>query len=379
MSSVPPADPGPAAGPSDAPAQRPPGGEEGRGWLGALGERAQRGAFRLERRVTALLSALARRRGWTPAVHSYAGYAAAGRVRVLARVLLVAPGVVPNEVTGVAGWRRLLTLEQPGVPIDVTLRSQDSDDPSRHRLVSGTGGLVDATVTHDVRPGRAQALLRVGDRPPVAEVVHAALDGGLGVVCDIDDTAWVTGLRHPLRAAWRTFARGSTGREAVPGMADLLRAAVAGQEHPAVVYLSNGPWNLAGPVARFLERHGFPPGPLLMTEWGFRPDAWFRSGREHKAGALRRLLEELPRTRWLLVGDDGEHDPVLYGDLAREHPDRVAAVAVRQVVPDRDAAAVARRVAGVPVVTGPDGRALLTALDAVLGPRPWAVGDADPA
>jgi phosphatidate phosphatase APP1 len=338
-----------------------------------LGRRAQRAAFHGERQLTALLSRVARRFGWTPAVHTYAGYAAAGKVRVLARVLLAAPGVQPNTVVGVAGWRRLLTLEQPGVPVDVTV--EHSADRSHHRLTSGLGGFVDDTVDHEVQPGRARAWLRVGDREPVAETVHAAADGGLGVVCDVDDTAWVTGLRHPFKAAWRTFARGSTGREAVPGMAELLQAAVAGQDHPAVVYLSNGPWNMAGPVSRFLARSGFPPGPLLMTDWGLRPDAWFRSGQAHKAGSLRRLLSEMPRTRWLLVGDDGEHDPHLYRALAEEHPGRVAAVAIRQVVPTQHPeGGTTDEVAGVPVVTGPDGSSLLQRLDTVLGARPWLTG-----
>ena len=35
--------------------------------------------------------------------------------------------------------------------------------------------------------------------------------------------------------------------------------------------------------------------------------------------------------RWLLIGDDGQHDPQIYGDFAREQPGRVAAVAIRQL------------------------------------------------
>jgi phosphatidate phosphatase APP1 len=35
--------------------------------------------------------------------------------------------------------------------------------------------------------------------------------------------------------------------------------------------------------------------------------------------------------RWLLVGDDGQHDPQLYGDFAAAHPENVAAVAIRQL------------------------------------------------
>lgn len=42
-------------------------------------------------------------------------------------------------------------------------------------------------------------------------------------------------------------------------------------------------------------------------------------------------MEDPPHLTWVLVGDDGEHDPDLYGDLARAYPDRVATIARRHV------------------------------------------------
>ena len=59
-----------------------------------------------------------------------------------------------------------------------------------------------------------------------------------------------------------------------------------------------------------------------MTDWGPNDDRWFRSGRQHKHDSLRRLLADLPELTWVLVGDDGQHDPALYDDLAEEFPDR---------------------------------------------------------
>ena len=35
--------------------------------------------------------------------------------------------------------------------------------------------------------------------------------------------------------------------------------------------------------------------------------------------------------RWLLIGDDGQHDEELYARFAAEHPDKVAAVAIRRL------------------------------------------------
>lgn len=54
---------------------------------------------------------------------------------------------------------------------------------------------------------------------------------------------------------------------------------------------------------------------------------------EHKRTQLRNLLISFPHMRWILIGDDGQHDPYVYEDLAREHPDRVAAIAIRELSP----------------------------------------------
>src|SRR5262249_8732507 len=74
-----------------------------------------------------------------------------------------------------------------------------------------------------------------------------------------------------------------------------------------------------------------PPGPLLLTHWGPTDEGWFRSGAEHKRDQLRRLFSELPQLRWLLLGDDGQHDPSLYAEAAELEPAKVIAIAIRQL------------------------------------------------
>jgi phosphatidate phosphatase APP1 len=98
-----------------------------------------------------------------------------------------------------------------------------------------------------------------------------------------------------------------------------------------VFYLSTGAWNVAPTLTRFLSRNLYPPGPLLLTDWGPTHDRWFRSGRDHKVDTLKRLAREFPDIRWLLVGDDGQHDEEIYGQFAESHPDNVEAVAIRQL------------------------------------------------
>ncbi|MBN9611880.1 MAG: App1 family protein, partial [Actinobacteria bacterium] len=118
-------------------------------------------------------------------------------------------------------------------------------------------------------------------------------------------------------------------------------------------------------LTRFLERNLYPVGPLLLTDWGPTTDRWFRSGKEHKLRELSRLAREFPEVKWLLVGDDGQHDEQLYHEFARNHPEKVAAVAIRQLsvgqavlAGGRSKARLLEDVSGVPWVYGPDGAIL---------------------
>jgi phosphatidate phosphatase APP1 len=301
------------------------------------------------------LSRLARRAGWTPAVLVHPGYGSGGRVRVLGRVLLAPAGAHPEDRRrALPGWQRFLTLESPRAEVVVEIAGQ------RSVVRSDDDGLIDVTLEIDLPDaGAVPVQLSAGARTATGTVHLASPDAALGVVCDIDDTVLVTGIATPLRAAWRTFVLPMTRRQAVPGMARLLRELTDGAPHVPVVYLSNGPWNLAGPLGRFLETSGFPPGALLLTDWGPTPTRVFRDGRSHKRTSLQRLATDLPEVRWTLVGDTGEHDPALYEEFVRAQPDRVRAVLLRETT---EGGVRVERFGDVPVVYGRDGDAIAAAL-----------------
>ena len=80
-------------------------------------------------------------------------------------------------------------------------------------------------------------------------------------------------------------------------------------------------------------------------------------------------MADFPRIRWVLVGDDGQHDLGIYAAFAAATPDRVRAIALRDLPEDR-AGARARQTGAlgsgdsqlaVPEVRGGDGGALAAA------------------
>ncbi len=287
---------------------------------------------RVEDAVVGAVGSRLGRRGWRPRVLAYTGYGAPGWVRVFARVLL-SPPRRPGESDAERrdpqrGWRAFVTLPVARCVVTVDVGS------ARHQVVTDRSGYVDVRLPVDLEPGWHPVTMSVEGQVATncdVRVVHPSC--AVGIVSDIDDTVMVTLLPRPLIAAWNTFVLREHARRPVPGMARMLSDAVAAHPTGIVVYLSTGAWNVAPTLERFLARHGYPPGPLLLTDWGPTRTGWFRSGVEHKRTALRRLVEELPHLRWLLVGDDGQHDPEIYGAFAEERRDKVLAVAIRQLTP----------------------------------------------
>lgn len=310
-------------------------------------------------------------RGWRTVIEPYPGYGAPGWIRVLARTVLSPPrpdGLVERRRRR-RGWRSLVTAQVTGAVVEVRLGSRV------HRVTSDRGGYVDAVVPADLAPGWHDVELSVSTA--CAAPVHVTapvlvIDPAVrsGIVSDIDDTVMVTSAPWPLLAAWNTFVRSEDARRPVPGMADLYQRLLRADPRAPVLYLSTEAWNAAPALGRFLRRHGYPAGPLLLTDWGPTRTGWFRDGADHKRAALRRLTLEFPQVRWLLVGDDGQRDPEIYAELAAEQPDRVRALAIRQVAdaePDEprapgggNAHSVRRRAAdaGVAIVTERDGTRL---------------------
>jgi phosphatidate phosphatase APP1 len=267
----------------------------------------------------------ARRRGHTPTVIPYAGYGSPGWLRVLGRVLLSKPGGAARYKK-IRGWRSFTSVPINDVAVIITVNGTE------HTVSADRGGVIDAVIDAELSPGWHTIEIRTeGSETVLAPIFVVDPTVRFGLISDIDDTVMVTALPRPLLAAWNTFVLDEHARRPVPGMAVLYERLL--QDHPGApcFYLSTGAWNVAPTLTRFLVRHLYPSGPLLLTDWGPTHDRWFRSGQAHKNESLRRLAGEFPHLRWLLVGDDGQHDEQIYGEFADEHPGQVEAIAIRQL------------------------------------------------
>ncbi|KRF23344.1 MULTISPECIES: App1 family protein [unclassified Phycicoccus] len=286
-----------------------------------------------------------RSRGWQTRIVAHTGYGSEEFARVLGRVLLTRradrseggeradAGASTAELRSAEderrGWRAFITAPAMNVPVTITLG---------HKTVhtrTDRSGYIDTKVRgHGLTPGWHEATLTSVDaEETTAAVMVVGTDETFGLISDIDDTVISTSLPRPMIAAWNTFVKSENARHVVPGMATMYRELLAEHPNAPMFYVSTGAWNTAPTLTRFLRRHGYPPGPLLLTDWGPTNTGWFRSGQDHKRACLHRLANEFPHIRWVLVGDDGQHDPKIYGDFVEQRPDTVAAIAIRELTP----------------------------------------------
>ncbi|MFT3861290.1 App1 family protein [Micropruina sp.] len=332
----------------------------------------------LDRRLEALFRAL----GWREQVIGYAGYGSSEFVRVLARVVLVPQwsrsqlGRATKEFVKRRGWRSFITAPCVRASVTFTLGER------RVTVLSDRGGYLDHRITpHDFEPGWHSITAQTAQsRPSECPVLIVGDDTTFGLVSDIDDTILTTWLPRPMIAAWNSFVRDESNRQSIPGMARFYQRFLDTHPGAVMVYLSTGAWNTFHFLTRFIDEHHYPRGPLLLTDWGPTNTGWFRSGMEHKRTNLLRLAADFPRVRWLLVGDDGQHDPEIYAEFTRSHPTHVAAVAIRQLSPTEQ---VLAHGTNMPLdepdestktddtwVEAPDGRGLAAQLRPLLDERP---------
>ena len=306
-----------------------------------------------------------RKRGLITTIIPYNSYGTTTWTRVLCRVVLArGSDVSKKRAEKVRGWRSFFSIPVTNEVVTATIGGHEV------QLKPGRGGVIDEHVEVALEPGWQSATLdSLGSDPATIHIFIADPDANFGIISDVDDTVMVTALPRPLLAAWNTFVLDEHARRPVAGMAVLYDRLARANPLAPVVYLSTGAWNVAPTLTRFLKRNLYPRGAMLLTDWGPTHDRWFRSGAEHKRNNLRRLAAEFPHVKWLLVGDDGQHDEGIYGDFVTSHPENVAAVAIRQLstgeavlAGGRSKSAERERESSIPWRYAPDGARLAVEL-----------------
>ena len=349
---------------------------------------------RMEDAFDRLKRRLGRRDPSDAVVHPYFGYGTEDRLHLTARVLQgPAPDLPHPARAGPAGdralhgdtaaveaithadrgrtlarmWQRFETDEVPdaevvvpGPPGAPPLAAARSGPEGYVRLtLPGAAGAADGG---DPRWRQLPLRLSASERAEAGTQAHVLVPGAdarFAIVSDIDDTIVrtdATSLKKMIPLVLTTPAR---ARTPFPGVAAFYKAlergglGEGGTLNP-VFYVSSSPWNLYDLIVDYMTIQAIPLGPLFLRDFGLTRHGPVGEGHgAHKGAAIDRLMETYPDLGFVLIGDSGERDPMIYAEAAARHPGRVRAVYLRAVT-ESSAAHAAPHVAalealGVPV------------------------------
>ncbi len=171
-----------------------------------------------------------------------------------------------------------------------------------------------------------------------AEVMIPPPDAEFGIISDIDDTIVETGATNLLAMSRTTFLNNARTRLPFAGVAEFyksLQLGRNGKRNNPFFYVSSSPWNLYDLLKDFLDLNKIPEGPLLLRDFGL--DTNMGSGHlGHKLKEIKQIIEAYPHLDFVLIGDSGQEDPVIYQEVVRQYPDRILAIYIRDVqLPER--------------------------------------------
>jgi hypothetical protein len=178
-----------------------------------------------------------------------------------------------------------------------------------------------------------RTVLDEGDLRVLAGSAQLIGERGFSVISDIDDTIKITDVVDRREMLLNAFTREF---EPVPGMAAVYRR---WNEAGAVFhYVSAMPWQLYPPLPPFLSKAGFPAGSIDMQPFRLidrKSPELLASQNDYKRQTIEPIFKAFPQRKFILLGDTGLHDPEIYGGLARNYPERIAKIYIRNITGDR--------------------------------------------
>ncbi len=160
----------------------------------------------------------------------------------------------------------------------------------------------------------------------------------LGLISDVDDTALISEVPDKTKLLKNTFLKNPIQRQTYPGTGDFYRRLLAQNSDPesaAMFYVSASPRQLVQSIQACLTRNYFPAGVLVTKQISGNGRDPLLDQKQYKITKIENIFAALPWVNFILVGDDGERDPEIYKALKEKYSQRVAAIYIRKVHPDK--------------------------------------------
>lgn len=157
------------------------------------------------------------------------------------------------------------------------------------------------------------------------------------LVSDIDDTVLVSHSTQTLRKLRLMLFKNALTRIPFPGVSNFYTALEMGPEKNSYYpffYVSSSEWNLYDLLDDFFTFNDIPKGVFLLRKLEYSIIKFWKSGggnHEHKYEKIKFLLKLFPHQKFILIGDNGQRDPLIYKRLSNEFPGRIEVIYIRKI------------------------------------------------
>ncbi|NNE23158.1 MAG: DUF2183 domain-containing protein [Rhizobiales bacterium] len=199
---------------------------------------------------------------------------------------------------------------------------------------TGSNGHAETGLTYrSPSPPASEVALKVvlpnGDSRNFQGTVEFIPQTGVTVISDVDDTIKISNVPDKQALLENTFLKPFA---VTPGMPALYKK-LAGEGHH-FHYVSASPWQLWPSLEPFIAKN-YPQGTVAMRHFRLKDGSFVeflaKPSYDFKVAAIAKIIIRYWGHQFILIGDSGECDPEIYGQMARWFPGRVIQITIRKV------------------------------------------------
>jgi phosphatidate phosphatase APP1 len=158
-----------------------------------------------------------------------------------------------------------------------------------------------------------------------------------GFISDIDDTVLVSHSANTGKKLRVMFTKNPRSRKTFADVVKFYKLLSLTHTEANLLnpffYVSSSEWNLYDDLNEFFKHNGLPKGAFLLNSI----KKWYqllktgKTKHEEKLVRVRRILEEFPKQRFVLLGDNSQSDPEIYVNIANKYSEQIVALYIRNV------------------------------------------------
>ncbi len=275
---------------------------------------------------------------------AYRTYGTLHKFHVKGRVL--ADKSLPKSQAANSAWKNLVNMyrrfesnEVPGAQIQLTIGDVKyetiSDNEGYFQFDNLTANELAANQLYYSFPLATESTGANESVMATAEVMIPPANAEYGIISDVDDTIIQTGATSLIEMGKTVLLSNAHTRLPFEGVSVFYAALHQGNGNSRsnpFFYVSSSPWNLYDLITDFMDINNIPQGPLMLRDFGIRSDTFVNKDYlGHKFNAIQHILNTYPHLQFILIGDSGEEDPVIYAEVVKKFPGRIKAIYIREI------------------------------------------------